>query len=181
MSHDEEHADPNGDGPQSGASDGERPGSGKPSLPPPAFPPGDRRHQYRRRDRQTARTAQDGGSGPSDGSAPGRDNLADAFISPDEPLPERSTTTVADHRERPEEEVMVTGMGHDAHLDPQEMAAAGDPYVMELTEKVGKLAQALKQKGEAGLHGTPEMDRFEATLRGYCVGYLAGRRADHQG
>ena len=181
MSHDEEHADPNGDSHQSGASRRERPRSGGASLPPPAFPPGDRRHQYRRRDRQTAREPRDGGTTPPDGSARGRDNLAGAFISPDEPLPERSTTAVADGPERHEEEVTVTGMGHDAHLDPREMAAAGDPYVIELTEKVDKLAQALKQKGEAGLHGTPEMDRFEATLRGYCVGYLAGRRADDQG
>jgi len=176
MSHDEEHADPSGDDPRSSASDGRTRPRG-PSLPPPAFPPGDRRHQYRRRGREAARQARDGGTRPPDASRPGRDDLSDAFISPDEPLPERSTAAVADDADPSGK---VTGMGHDAHLDPQEMAAAGDPYLMELTERVGKLAQALSQKGEAGLHITPEMNRFEATLRGYCVGYLAGRRADDQ-
>ena len=49
---------------------------------------------------------------------------------------------------------------------------------MELTEAVGKLAQALRHRGEAGLRTTPDMGRFDATLRAYCIGYLAGRRAE---
>jgi len=65
-------------------------------------------------------------------------------------------------------------------MDPEELVAAGDPYVMDLVQKVGKLAEALRTRGEAGLRTAPEMDRFESTLRGYCVGYLAGRRAEDE-
>jgi hypothetical protein len=49
---------------------------------------------------------------------------------------------------------------------------------MEVSEAVAKLAEALRRRGESGLRATPEMTRFEATLRSYCVGYLAGRRAE---
>jgi hypothetical protein len=45
-------------------------------------------------------------------------------------------------------------------------------------EAVSKLAESLNRKGEAGLRANLEMSRFEATLRSYCVGYLAGRRAE---
>jgi hypothetical protein len=51
---------------------------------------------------------------------------------------------------------------------------------MEVVEAVRKLAEALGRKGEAGLRTTPSMSRFEATLRAYCVGYLAGRRAEDE-
>jgi len=50
--------------------------------------------------------------------------------------------------------------------------------VIELIGAVGRLAEALKRKGEAGLKAQPHMSRFEATLRAYCLGYLAGRRAE---
>ncbi|HAC07571.1 MAG TPA: hypothetical protein DCF71_17120 [Gemmatimonadetes bacterium] len=73
---------------------------------------------------------------------------------------------------------VVTGMGMDDNMEAEELASAGDPYVVDMVQKVGKLAEAIRAKGEAGLRSTPEMDRFEATLRGYCVGYLAGRRAE---
>ena len=73
---------------------------------------------------------------------------------------------------------VVTGMGMDEHVEAEELASGGDPYVMDMVQKVGKLAEAIRTKGEAGLRSTPEMDKFEATLRGYCVGYLAGRRAE---
>jgi predicted component of type VI protein secretion system len=67
------------------------------------------------------------------------------------------------------------GAGH--AVDPSELRAAGDPWVLDLTQRMERLAQALRQRGEAGLRTDPEMDRFDATLRAYCVGYLAGRRA----
>ena len=104
----------------------------------------------------------------------------DAFISPDEPIPHRDPVSMTggfDMGDLDPGDVVVTGMGLDAHLDPSELAMGGDPYVMELVEKVSKLAEALKHKGEAGLRTSPQMDKFDATLRGYCVGYLAGRRA----
>lgn len=159
-------------------------GTGERRLPPPAFPPGSRRMHVRR-------------------SITAPESLEDAFISPDEPLPERSgipddafispdepvqhrephATAVADTEGVGDfafdaDEVVVTGIGDDPHLDPTELAAGGDPYVIELVEHVGKLSEALKRRGEAGLKSTTEMTRFEATLRAYCVGYLAGRRAE---
>ena len=106
-------------------------------------------------------------------------DLGGALISPDDPMPEPIehhepvTTTV----EVPDEdEGVVTGMGMDAHMDAEDLVAGGDPYVMDLIQKVGNLAEALKVKGEAGLRSSADMDKFELTLRGYCVGYLAGRR-----
>ena len=157
---DSEHGTPGPDG--TGPADD----SGRP-LPPPAFPPGTRRHQMRR---------SQGGEGPQAA-------MDGAFISPDDPMPDRDgrpATATADP-EGGDDDVVVTGIGNDAHLDPEELKASGDPHVMELTERVTKLAQALRQKGEAGLRAHPEMDRFDATLRSYCVGYLAGRRAADEG
>jgi hypothetical protein len=75
---------------------------------------------------------------------------------------------------------VVTGMGMDAHLEPEELVTGGDPHVMELVGAIRKLADAVKRKGEAGLRATTGMSRFEATLRAYCVGYLAGRRAEDE-
>ncbi len=193
----------------------------RPPLPPPAFPPGSRRHQ-------AARAASLGGRGVDaafilpDDPMPGRvrpqvddgeahaapeagdidaeaggfedvgtttapeagdiDAGGGAFISPDDPLPSRDRTVpwlelTADQME----DVVVTGMGDDAHLDPEELSAGGDFDVMMLTEKIAKLAESLKRKGEAGLRSKPDMDRFDVTLRAYCVGYLAGRRSDEGG
>jgi hypothetical protein len=125
-----------------------------------------------------------------------------AFISPDEPIqraPERSgenplifpddpirrrgpLTGTLTRADLDPEDVVVTGIGDDAHLDANELALGFDPHVLEVVDTVGRLAEALKRKGEAGLKATPEMTRFEATLRSYIVGYLAGRRAaDEEG
>jgi len=103
-----------------------------------------------------------------------------AFISPDEPIHRFATPLGVEDLDPGE--VVVTGIGDDAHLDADELALGFDPYVLEVVEKVGALAEALKRRGEAGLKATPEMTRFEATLRSYIVGYLAGRRAaDEEG
>jgi hypothetical protein len=93
-----------------------------------------------------------------------------AFISPDEPLPSRDQVDP--------DEVVVTGIGDDPHLSADDLAVARytDPQVADLVQRVAQLADALKEKGEAGLRTTPEMSRFEATLRAYCVGYLAAQR-----
>jgi hypothetical protein len=114
---------------------------------------------------------------------PGRtDAVEDAFISPDDPIPERKIELIADFlSEIPldeAEEGEVVGMDLDAHIEPAEVVAGGDPHVVELIEAVSKLAESLNRKGEAGLRAKAEMSRFEATLRSYCVGYLAGRRAE---
>jgi hypothetical protein len=73
---------------------------------------------------------------------------------------------------------VVTGIGSDPHMDPEELATGGDPHVLEVVQAVGRLAEALKRRGEAGLRTTMDMSRFDATLRAYCVGYIAGRRAE---
>ena len=104
------------------------------------------------------------------------------FISPDDPIPHRAprSTPVAVEEDFDMDDVVVTGIGDDPHLDPEELALGFDPHVLELVGAVGKLAEALKRKGEAGLRTTADMSRFEATLRSYCVGYLAGRRAEDE-
>lgn len=109
-------------------------------------------------------------------------HLEDASISPDDPMPERKIDLVAgllseaplDDTEQGE----VVGMSLNAHIDQEEVVAGGDSHVVELMEAVSKLAESLNRKGEAGLRANLEMSRFEATLRSYCVGYLAGRRAE---
>ena len=175
-------------------------------LPPPAFPPGSRKqHTHRNSSPAKADAAPPkppvGDSAyisPDDPMPVRMDKVASAFILPDDPMPERRPDAMSGAFISPEdplpkreplgvrrtmgkpEEGVVTGLGSNAHMDKGELAAAGDPHVMELTEAVGKLAQALKRKGEAGLRGAPDMSRFDATLRAYCVGYLAGRRAEAQ-
>ncbi len=171
-------------------------------LPPPAFPPGSRKHAPRN---STVPKAEAAPKPPANESAfispddpmPARadkvasafilpddpipvrrpDAMSGAFISPEDPLPKREALGVRRTMGKPEEGI-VTGLGSNAHMDKGELVAAGDPHVMELMEAVGKLAQALKRKGEAGLRSSPDMSRFDATLRAYCVGYLAGRRAE---
>lgn len=142
-------------------------------LPPPAFP--------------------SGMSGDSDGSglddalispdAPieRRPTLDDAFISPDAPIVREGPIHAPDdfesvmhaaEGEDAAEGVVVTGIG-------AEHAAAGhdeaymDPYLERVVTELEALVGALRRKGEAGLRTEPEMTRFESTLRGYCVGYLA--------
>jgi hypothetical protein len=171
-------------------------------LPPPAFPPGSRKQAVR----GTTPAAKPAPAKPAtpdeafispDDPIPARtdkmasafilpddpipvrrpDFVQNAFISPEDPLPKREPLGVRRTMGKPEEGV-VTSIGSDAHLDRGELVAAGDPFVMELIDSVGKLAQALRRKGEAGLRATAEMSRFEVTLRAYCVGFLAGRRAE---
>jgi len=107
----------------------------------------------------------------------------DALISSDDPIRRRGPLTgTLTRADLDPEDVVVTGIGDDAHMDADELALGFDPHVLEVVDTVGKLAEALKRKGEAGLKATPEMTRFEATLRSYIVGYLAGRRAaDEEG
>jgi hypothetical protein len=125
-----------------------------PRLPPPAFPPG---------------------IAPGQRAAAPEHEADLALIEPDEPLPTRYPLPDGEGQA---EEGIATGIGDDAHLDPSAWAAETDPYLGDLTAAVSKLAEALKRRGEAGLHAAPSMSRFEATLRAYCVGYLAGRRAE---
>jgi hypothetical protein len=166
-------------------------------LPPPAFPPGTRKKVHKNSTSplkpSAGRGADDNAFISPDDPMPARnDKVAKAFISPDDPMPRRSempspfispgdpVPSRGDVSEL-EEEGVVTGMSFDAHLEPEELVTGGDPHVMEVVEAVRKLADALKRKGEAGLRAAPGMSRFEATLRAYCIGYLAGRRAEDEG
>ena len=161
-----------------GNQDGKAPKGGGNRLPPPAFPPG-QRVQARTNHRSAA-----GGTG-AEGAVPddafispdepivrtGSRFAADAFISPDAPLPRRGS-------EDPDEGV-VTGIGNDAHMGHDDVvmgARLGDPAVADLAARVGRLADALKSKGEAALKTSADMSKFETTLRAYCVGYLAAQR-----
>lgn len=80
-----------------------------------------------------------------------------------------------------DEQGTATGIGDDPHLGLEDLIGGRDPHVRELVIAVSKLAEALRRRGEAGLHVSPGMSRFEGTLRSYCVGYLSGRRADGEG
>ena len=76
---------------------------------------------------------------------------------------------------------MVRKGGAYVILEPTpEMSFGGDPHLSELLDAVRKLVAALEHRGEGGLRVTPEMTRFETQLRAYCVGYLAGRRAEDE-
>lgn len=155
-------------------------------LPPPAFPPGMRRHVHRNsqgaKEQRQTESAEGAFISPDEPLPERRDPMGGAFISPDDPMPERRIDLADGFLDLqaidPDEEGIVVGMDLDPHLEEAEVVAAGDPHVLEVMEAVAKLAEALRRRGEAGLRSSPAMTRFEATLRAYCVGYLAGRRAE---
>ena len=151
-------------------------------LPPPAFPP----HQHiqpRRNHRRSAEATETGGGVPDDAFISPDEPIVrsgfrfaqEAFISPDEPLPPRG----AEHVDT--DEVVVTGIGDDPHLGPEDLGPARheDPIVADLALRVGRFADGLRDRGEAALRTTVDMKSFETTLRAYCVGYLAAQR--HRG
>ena len=170
-------------------------------LPPPAFPPGSKRRvrpavtdggvpedAFISPDAPIER-----GSIPDDAIFSPDDPIVrsgtrmpeDAFFSPDEPVvrdappvkPEDFEAVVSGAMEEEgESEVVVTGMNLDAHKSARGGHRFDDPHVEMLYAKLVGLVKGVKEKGEAGLRTSSEMSRFEATLRGYCVGYLAGLR-----
>lgn len=158
-------------------------GANERRLPPPAFPPGARRHAVRTPP-----------SGPNDENPyilpdaplpPRTERSRDfdgALISPDEPIPERRIELVEEFQDQmafdPDEEGVVVGMDLEPDLDPTEALAGGDPYLMEVIETIDRIAASVRRKGESGLRVRADMPRFEATLRAYCVGYLVGRRVE---
>ena len=153
-------------------------------LPPPMFPPGSRRSPTR------------GGAPPAQPREDDEyDVPEDAFIMPDEPFrrsPSRTDPGGAsgagapprDRRMTDPAQVrtgVATGLGEPSPHPDEELqisaASAGDPHVAELIRLVRRLSDSLLRKGEAGLRASPDMTRFEATLRAYCVGFLAATRA----
>jgi hypothetical protein len=116
----------------------------------------------------------------------------DAFFDPDAPFtrkePPRAPADYARVVLRPTladlSDVVVTGIGDDPHLDDDDSMARthlADVHVAHLARAVEGLAEALRARGEAGLRTTRDMSPFEATLRAYCVGYLAGARGLERG
>ena len=153
-------------------------------LPPPAFPPGERGTKYHRSLRTPV-----GEPGPAQpvGSEAGEAGVPDeAFISPDEPIVRAGSRIAPDAFISPDEPIpdpgpdegVVTGIGNDPHLDETDTASPRytDPHVAGLVVQVGRLSDALRDNGEAGLRTSADMSRFEATLRAYCVGYLVAQR-----
>ena len=156
-------------------------------LPPPAFPPGQRRHVQRNSssppEQATEAVGDDAFISPDDPIPQRRDPVEEAFISPDEPIPERKIKRTAEFAQLAAPSMAdgdgeVVGMDLSSHTEPEELGAAGDPDVIELVGSIARLSESLKRRGEAGLRTLPEMSRFDTTLRAYCVGYLAGRRAE---
>jgi len=155
-------------------------------LPPPAFPPGTRRRSYGSSNSDSgASGGPDGGVyiSPDDPIPVRTETMSGAFIQPDEPIPERKIELMDEFQSvtdgiEPDEEGEVVGMDLDSNIEPDEMMSGGDPHVIELIGAISTLNDALHRKGEGGLRSHSEMSRFEATLRSYCVGYLAGRRAE---
>lgn len=109
------------------------------------------------------------------------------YISPDEPVVRQSPPSPPEDfeevmsRPRPPWERPelgeATGVGEEHYPDLKLLKRFyGDANLARLVQAVVRLASALEQRGEAGLRTTPDMTRFEATLRAYCVGYLGGLR-----
>lgn len=152
-------------------------------LPPPAFPPGTRR-RLNYTPPKTAKPGEAQAFISPDDPMPERGSRAEAlgpaFISPDEPIPERKIELADEFKDGgdADEEGQVVGMDLNPHLDPSVMAAGGDPHVFEVFSIVERLAAALLMRGEPGLRMTDEMSGLETTLRACCAGYLAGRRAE---
>lgn len=150
-----------------------------PPLPPPVFPSG-----------SSGADPQPEAEGPEGANEVGEGTLPqDAIHAPDDPVVRLEPPTVPPDfeevmsgvgvLERLMGEVSVTGMGNDPHLQPDpSLEPYTDEHVAELSAALERLRRGLAARGEAALKVGPEMSRFDATLRAYCVGYLAGRRAE---
>ncbi len=171
---------------------GANPDSGR--LPPPAFPPGSARRRTVGSGRLMADAADDSEEGaiPADAFFSPDDAVVrsgirvpdDAFFSPDQPVVRQTPPTKPEDFEAVMDRssgddgdgVIVTGMGLDSHVRKGGEMKLKDPHVERVYVALKALTRAIRERGEAGLRTTNEMSRFEATLRGYCVGYLAGLR-----
>ena len=148
-----------------------------PPLPPPMRP-------------TESRWSADAGFGEPHEAPEGEGSIPeDAIHDPDDPVVRLEPPTVppdfeavmkgVGSLERTMGEVSVTGMGNDPHVRPDPgLEPQADPHVAELSAALERLRRGLASRGEAALKVDPDMSRFDATLRAYCVGYLAGRRAD---
>lgn len=146
--------------------------------PPVAGPPeGDRSHdgpadahRYPRRE-----------AGLADPEGGNTEDLDGIFISPDDPIPPRSS--------RDTKGTMVTGIDNDPHLEigpnARPQAHVPDPAlwweapgVADLIAILEKLVKDLRQGGLEGVADLHGMNSAERTLRGYCLGYLSAQAED---
>jgi hypothetical protein len=121
-------------------------------------------------------------------SAKAAELVDEALISPDAPIVRREPPKKPADFERVVrgraplklDDVTVTGIGDDAHLEDDDLVTDDgvERHVRELTRYIERLGDALRLRGEAGLRTTADMTRFEATLRAYCVGYLTRVREE---
>ena len=174
----EQEAEPAGTPPREQQPSAGREGHGSPTcnLPPPAFPPGERRRAIRRRTRPDSpgsdgtpsKLRDEAFISPDDPiRKQGRGIPDDAFISPDDPL-------VPSGRE---EDGLVTGMS----LLPRPRTEAASlrrkrPNIHELPYLLDQLAEQLQDAGETALEVHPDMGQFQAALRSFLKGYLEGSR-----
>lgn len=152
-------------------------------LPPPAFPPGNRRAWVPRATRATAGDD----SGLPEGAVIGPDEPVrrigdefdeEAFISPDDPIDQAaggasgSPGTQGDT----DESVEVTGIGSsdpDAYRSVATYAGPRDPE--QVANVLDELANSLREQGTAALTTPPHLSPFESALRGFLGGYMVGR------
>jgi hypothetical protein len=121
----------------------------------------------------------DGSGGSGSWLAPEPEFADDALIDPDAPIVRREPPrTPEDFEEVVRRDVVVTGIGDDPHLDDDDLVPEPDVevHVREMARAIQRLGDALRLQGEVGLRITPDMNRFEVTLRAYCVGYLTRAR-----
>ena len=163
-------------------------------LPPPMFPPGSRRVRPRTIPKPVEpEEDEDISSGIPDDAfimpdEPFHRAERDAWIDPDEPIVRTEPPQPPDDWEQViygtpplgPDGVLVTGIGEAPQPDDWDSLLKGshgrDAHVAELVRAVQRLAEGLAVRGEAALKATPDMTPFEATLRAYCVGFLASAR-----
>lgn len=164
------------------SSDGDEPVDGGAEelsdLPPPAFPPGSRRHATVRAWARERHPPEPGGEG----------GFEDAFISPDEPIIRKDPSFPDDAFISPDEPIVrtdrteadmegavVTGIGGGGPVYPQSSLVQAGRDVQKLASMLDTLARDLRDEGTQSLRVEEGMSRFEAMLRSMLAGYLAGK------
>jgi hypothetical protein len=156
-------------------------------LPPPAFPPGNRRTHTRRNRNSTVEGEVEGSDQfPADAFISPDEPIVrvaefpdDAFISPDEPIVQRDPHEIEmeEDEEVDPDEVVVTGMGGETVYDKTAStpAAFRDDEYLELADRLEALAHQIRERGIAALVVRSDTHTFDAVLRSLVAGFMAGR------
>jgi len=144
-------------------------------LPPPAFPPNsphapDPPARGRGRKEPEDLSAQEGGhdaqgTAASSTEEKGRGVPDDAFISPDDPLPQ-TRQPVEDGEWR------VQRVGDPPRTES--LRRREQPTIHELPYLLDRLAERINASGERALRVHPDTGHFEASLCSFLRGYLSG-------